>query len=92
MGVLVAHHDLDVLRRFDEFRGLGYAVYLATSRKNYIRDVLGLPFEELLEGTAAAVAWGVLHGANLVRAHDVRAMARVCRIAEAVRGTGAGDA
>lgn len=80
-----ADHDLEVLRRLGEFRSLGYPIYLATSRKNYLRDVLALPFDELVEGTAAAVAWGVLHGANLVRAHDVRAMVRVCRIVEAIR-------
>jgi len=75
-----AHHDLEVLRRFGEFRGLGYPTYLATSRKNYIRDLLGLPFEELLEGTAAAIAYGVAQGAALVRTHDVRFMARLVRM------------
>jgi dihydropteroate synthase len=72
-----AAHDLEVMRRFGEFRSLGYPIYLATSRKNYIRDVLGLPFEELLEGTAAAIAYGVAQGAHLVRTHDVRFMKRV---------------
>jgi len=79
-----AHHDLEVLRRLGEFRSLGYPIYLATSRKNYIRDVLGLPFEELLEGTAAAIAYGVAQGAQLVRTHDVRFMARVVRMVDAI--------
>ncbi|HLJ59252.1 MAG TPA: dihydropteroate synthase [bacterium] len=77
-------HDLEVLRRFGEFRGLGYPVYLATSRKNYIRDVLGLPFEELLEGTAAAVAYGVAQGAHLVRTHDVSFMRRVVAMTQMI--------
>jgi dihydropteroate synthase len=85
-----ASHDLEVLRHLRTFAGLGYPMYLATSRKNYIRDVLGLPFEELLEGTIAAVAYGVAQGVHLVRTHDVRAMVRVVRMVLAVtRGPGA---
>ncbi len=83
-----AHHDLEVLRRLGEFRRLGYPIYLATSRKNYIRDVLGLPFEELLEGTAAAIAYGVAQRAQLVRTHDVRFMARVVRMVQAIMESG----
>ncbi len=84
-----ADHDLEVLRRFGEFRSLGYPLYLATSRKNYLRDVLGLPFEELLEGTAAAVAYGVLQGAHLVRTHDVRFMARIVKMLDILMRPGA---
>lgn len=77
-------HDLDVLRRLGEFRSLGYPLFLATSRKNYIRDLLGLPFEELLEGTAAAVAYGVAQGAQVVRTHDVRFMVRLVRMVQTI--------
>ncbi|MDR7435212.1 MAG: dihydropteroate synthase [Armatimonadota bacterium] len=80
------HHDLEILRRLGEFRSLGYPIYLATSRKTYIREVLGLPDGELLEGTAAAVAYGVSQGANLVRTHDVQFMARLVRMMEAILG------
>ena len=83
-------HDVEVLRRLGEFRSLGYPIYLATSRKNYIRDLLGLPFEELLEGTAAAVAYGLAQGASLVRTHDVKFMARLVRMTHAILDLGAG--
>jgi len=88
------HHDVEILRRLGEFSRLGYPIYLATSRKNYIRDILALPVEELLEGTLAAVAYGVAQGAQLVRAHDVQAVARVIRMTLAItRGPdGAADA
>ena len=83
-------HDMEVLRRLGEFRSLGYPIYLATSRKNYIRDLLGLPFEDLLEGTAAAVAYGLAQGAQLVRTHDVRFMARLARMTHAILTPGHG--
>ncbi len=85
------YHDVEILRRLGEFRSLGYPIYLATSRKNYIRDLLELPFQELLEGTAAAVAYGVAQGASLVRTHDVKFMARLVRMMQAILGTGAID-
>lgn len=77
-------HDVEILRRLGEFSHLGYPVYLATSRKNYIRDILALPPDELLEGTLAAVAYGVAQGAHLVRTHDVRSVARVIRMVLAI--------
>jgi dihydropteroate synthase len=85
-------HDLELLGRLGEFRGLGYPIYLATSRKNYIRDVMALPVEELLAGTAAAIAYGLAQGAHLVRTHDVRFMARLVRMLSLILRSGAGAA
>ena len=78
------YHDLEVLRHLRAFSRLGYPIYLATSRKNYIRDILALPAGELLEGTLAAVAYGVAQGVHLVRTHDVRSVARVIRMTLAI--------
>jgi dihydropteroate synthase len=46
--------------------------------------VLGLPVEERLMGTAATVAIAIARGADIVRVHDVKEMAQVCRMADAV--------
>ena len=87
-GKTVAH-NLEVLRRLDEIAAsLGQPMLLGTSRKSTIGRVLDLPVEERLEGTAATVALGIARGADIVRVHDVRAMARVARMTDAiVRGT-----
>ncbi len=79
-------HDVELLRRLDELLTLGYPVYLATSRKNYLRDILRLPPEELLEATAAAVVLGIERGARVVRTHDVRFTARLARTLEGLLG------
>jgi dihydropteroate synthase len=80
--------DAELLRRLDEVATLGYPIYLATSRKNYLRDLLGLPVAELLEATLAAVTLGIERGARIVRVHDVSAAVRVARAVEAVLGLG----
>lgn len=76
--------NLEMLRRLGELRTLGQPILIGTSRKGTIGRVLGLPVEERLEGTAATVALAIAAGADIVRVHDVRAMERVTRVADAV--------
>ncbi|MFQ6019543.1 MAG: dihydropteroate synthase [Dehalococcoidia bacterium] len=75
---------LEMLRRLGELRALGRPLLIGTSRKSTIGVVLGLPVEERLEGTAATVAIAIANGADIVRVHDVGAMARVARMADAI--------
>ena len=77
--------NLELLRRLGEFRALGHPLLISTSRKGTIGKVLGgLPVEERVEGTAATVAVAIVHGVDIVRVHDVRAMARVARMTDAI--------
>ena len=80
----VERENLELLRRLGELRTLGRPILVGTSRKSTIGQVLGLPVAERLEGTAATVALAIANGADLVRVHDVRAMARVARMTDAV--------
>jgi dihydropteroate synthase len=80
-----AVHNLELLRRLRELTELGYPLLVGASRKSTIGKVLGgLPPEERLEGTAAAVAIAIANGASLVRVHDVKAMARVAKMSDAI--------
>ena len=88
-----AEHSLEIMRRLREFRALDAPLLLGVSRKSVIGYALGLPVEERLEGTAAAVALCIAGGADIVRAHDVREMARVARMSDAIaRGVGRASA
>jgi len=80
-------HNLELIRRLDEIRALGYPVLLGPSRKSFIGYTLDLPPDQRVEGTAAAVCVGVTRGADIVRVHDVEYMARVAKMTDAlVRG------
>lgn len=80
-------HNLELLRRLDEFKRLGRPLLIGTSNKSTIGAVLGLPVDERTEGTAATVAVAILKGADMVRVHDVKRMVRVARMTDAmVRG------
>jgi len=76
--------NLEIIRRLEELKALGKPVLLGSSRKSMIGLVLDLPADQRLEGTAATVAIGIAHGADIVRVHDVKQMVRVCRMSDAI--------
>jgi dihydropteroate synthase len=89
--------NLEILRRLDELKTLGRPILLGSSRKSFIGWVLDLnpeqrsrekvfvaPDDQRLEGTAATIAIGIAKGADVVRVHNVREMARVCKMSDAI--------
>ena len=76
--------NLELLNRMGELRALGYPLLLGPSRKSFIGYTLNLPPDQRLEGTAAAVAVGIVRGADIVRVHDVAFMSRVARMTDAI--------
>ena len=81
---LTVEQNMEVLRRLGELAVLGRPILIGTSRKGSIGRVLNLPVDDRLEGTMATVAVAIVHGADIVRVHDVRAAVRVARMADAV--------
>jgi dihydropteroate synthase len=81
-----AAHNLEVIKRLNEFAGFEKPILLGPSRKSFIGRILGdLPVMKRLEGTAAAVAIGIFNGANIIRVHDIKEMVHVARIADRIR-------
>jgi dihydropteroate synthase len=76
--------NLELIDRLGEIRHLGYPLLLGASRKSFIGYTLDLPPDQRLEGTAAAIAIGIDRGADIVRVHDVKELARVARMADAI--------
>lgn len=80
-------HNLEMLRRLDEFRRPGLPLLIGTSRKSTLGAVLGgAPARERLMPTAASVALAAAAGANIVRVHDVLEMKRVVTTVDAIVG------
>jgi len=77
-------HNLEIMRRLAEFRSLGYPLLLGPSRKSFIGAVLDRLADERLLGSAATVAFAVARGADIVRVHDVKEMAEVVKMADAI--------
>ena len=80
--------NLEMMRNLDKLVSLGYPVLLATSKKSMIGQVLDLPADERLEGTAATICHGIQQGCQMVRVHDVKEMGRVAKMMDALMGKG----
>ena len=82
-------HNLALLRAIGAFEQLRTPVLVGASRKRFIGELTGVDDPaERVEGTAGTVAWCAANGVDVVRVHDVRAMARVVRVVDAIaRGT-----
>ena len=72
-----------LLKELDQLKELGYPLLLGV-RASLSLATSNLPPEERLEGSLAANAYGMLHGADIVRVHDVRQTVRVARMLEAI--------
>ena len=77
--------NLEVIRRLEAYKVLGYPILLGTSRKSVIGLTLDLPFDEREEGTLVTTVMAVLAGCAFVRVHDVKANVRAIKMAEAIR-------
>ncbi len=77
-------HNLELIARLGELRGLGRPIMVGVSRKSFIGKILDLPVGERLEGSLAASVAAVLNGATIIRAHDVRESVRAARVADAI--------
>jgi len=77
--------NLLILKNLQEFKILGKALLLGTSRKSFIGKVLNADVTDRLEGTLSSIAVGVLNGAHIIRCHDVLQAKRAIAIADAVR-------
>ncbi len=77
--------NLELIRRLYELKSIGLPILVGTSRKSTIGAILGgLPPEDRMEGTAATVAIAIANGADVIRVHDIKAMSRVARVADAI--------
>ncbi|OYD57029.1 dihydropteroate synthase [Fictibacillus aquaticus] len=78
--------NLETMRRLNEIVALGYPVLLGTSRKSMIGKTLDLPVTERMEGTGATVCLGIERGCTIVRVHDVKEIARMAKMMDAMLG------
>jgi dihydropteroate synthase len=79
-----------LLRESDRLASLGYPLLLSASNKRFFGELFDLDIADRRPESLASVAYGVAHGCRVVRVHDVRGSARVCRVVEAIlraRGT-----
>ena len=73
-----------LLRETAQHATLGYPLLLSASNKRFIGELLGREIDDRRAESLTAVAYGVVQGCRIVRVHDVRGSAHVCRTIEAL--------
>lgn len=84
-------HNVEILKRFREFKVLGLPLMVGVSRKSFvglvIKGLLGKELEpvERLYGSLGALSYPVIEGANIVRVHDVKETKEFLALLDTVR-------
>ena len=76
--------NITLINRLNEIKALGYPVLIGPSRKSFIGQILDLPVEDRIEGPAGSISVGIARGADIIRVHDVKYMARVAKMCDAL--------
>lgn len=79
-----AQENLIVLSRLERLAALGRPLLVGASRKSFIGAVTNKPAGERVLGSVAAAAAAVLHGAHIVRVHDVQPTVEAIRVLDAI--------
>ena len=85
--------NLELIAKLDQLIAAfpDYPLLIGTSRKSFIGRILAdesgtpAPASDRLHGTIATITAAILHGAHIVRVHDVKAAAETIRTAESIR-------
>lgn len=83
-----AAHNVELLRRIDEFHELGCAVLVGHSRKRFLQKVLNRPVDERLFGTLGVSLALAEQGVDVLRVHDIAAHRDALTAWEALRRPG----
>lgn len=77
---------VEVLRALPRIRALGHPLLLAVGRKYFVGAITGRPPAERLGGTLGAAVWAADHGAEMLRVHDVAAVADMLAVRQVLEG------
>ena len=81
-----AVHNLELLRRLNEFSSLKLPILAGWSRKSSLGKLTGRPADERLAGSLAAALLALQGGATILRVHDVKETRDVIAVWQAYRG------
>ncbi len=78
--------NITMIRMLETLKVFGAPIIFGASRKSTLSKLLaGAPPADLLEASLAAAVAAILHGADMVRVHDVAATVKARVIADAIR-------
>jgi dihydropteroate synthase len=80
-------HNIEILKKLEQLKGLGKPILVGTSRKSFIGELTGKGTDGRMFGTAATVTAAILKGADIIRVHDIGEMRDVVFVTDALKRT-----
>lgn len=81
-------HNIELLTNLRQLRALGKPVLVGLSRKATLGELTGRPVDERMPASIAAAVIAAMHGADIVRVHDVAATVDAMQVTRAVLDSG----
>ncbi len=86
-----AEQSLELTRELEQVAALGYPVLYGASQKSFLGKTLGseenpVPLEDRTIGTVVVQSYAMLHGASILRVHDVKSAVQSRKVVEALKG------
>ena len=81
-------HNIELLANLRQLQDIGRPLLVGLSRKSMLGELTGRNVDERLPASISAAVLAVMHGAQIVRAHDVAATVDALRVADAVMEAG----
>jgi len=76
-------HNLDLMRNLSAFKEEAWGILLGSSRKSWIDGLCGAPEpSDRLGGSIASAVCSLIHGAEIIRVHDVRETVQALQVAK----------
>ena len=79
-------HNFELLGNLSKFKALGKPLLVGISRKSMIWKTLQTSADEALNGTTALHMAALIHGADILRVHDVKEARECVNLFEALHG------
>lgn len=76
--------NVTIHRQLQDLQALGKPILFGSSRKSFLQPILGVGPSERLEGTVVSNVVAVLHGAHIIRVHDVKPLKRAMQTLDAL--------
>lgn len=64
-------HNIELIKRIEEFKSLNLPILVGVSRKSIISNIINVPPEERDDATLALNSYLASNGANIIRVHDI---------------------
>jgi len=77
-------HNLEIIKRINEFKSLGCPLLVGISRKSVISDILKVPNDEKEEANIALNAYLASQGVNIIRVHNVEKHFKAFKVLDSV--------